>query len=37
MSWFAKPFYIGLYVLYLYKAQISGERLQHHWSSGLYT
>ena len=23
-----------MYVLCLYKAQISGERLQHHWSSG---
>ena len=28
-------FYQVLYVLCLYKAQISGERLQDHWSSGL--
>ena len=25
-----------LYVLWLYKAQISGEHLQDHWSSGYY-
>ena len=28
-------FILVLYVLYLYEAQISGERLQDHWSSGL--
>ena len=26
----------GLYILCLYEAQISGERLQDHWSSGFF-
>ena len=29
--------YLGLYVVFLYKSQISGERLQDHWSSGICT
>ena len=28
-------FFQVLYILCLYEAQISGERLQKHWSSGL--
>ena len=32
---FLPLFLPGLYVLCLYKAQVSGERLQDNWSSGL--
>ena len=33
-SRFSQPFIQVVYVLCLYWAQISGERLQDHWSSG---
>ena len=33
---FLTLFFQVLYVLCLYEAKISGERLQDHWSSGLF-
>ena len=33
---FLTLFFQVLYILCLYEAQISGERLQDHWSSGLF-
>ena len=34
---FLTLFFQVLYILCLYEAQISGERLQDHWSSGIYS
>ena len=36
-SHFLTLFFQVLYILCLYEAQISGERLQDHWSSGLHS